>query len=152
MGRTGKKAQLLLYVPPEVQKALKAKSAATGRSMSEIVSEMLAREDLSVPATQKPEINKKAIEKFCRKHKVKTFSLFGSILRDDFGPNSDVDVLFEPARGKRFSFFEHSDMQEELEKLFARPVDLINKKVFMKHRNEIRKKSILESAQVVVSL
>ena len=61
-----------------------------------------------------------AIAAFCRKHRIRQFLLFGSVLRDDFGPDSDVDVLvaFEP--GVRFGYFKLIGMQEELGEILGR--------------------------------
>jgi predicted nucleotidyltransferase len=63
------------------------------------------------------------IAECCRRHRVRPFALFGSILRDDFWPESDLDVLveFEPGRTPGLAFF---GMQEELSERFGRPVDL----------------------------
>jgi len=68
-------------------------------------------------------IPKEQIAKFCRKHYVRKLALFGSILRADFGPDSDVDVLVEFAPGKTpgLAFFA---MQDELSELLGRSVDL----------------------------
>lgn len=66
-----------------------------------------------------------AIQAFCRRWGVVEFSLFGSVLRDDFQPDSDIDVMvrFEP--GERPPGFGFIDMKLELEDLFGRPVDLV---------------------------
>lgn len=63
------------------------------------------------------------IAEFCRKHHIRKLSLFGSALRDDFGPTSDVDVLveFEPGHIPGLAFF---DMEAELSQIFGRKVDL----------------------------
>ena len=61
---------------------------------------------------------------FCRRHHVSRLSLFGSVLREDFGPQSDVDVLVEFEEGSTPGFFRLSRMQEELAALFGRRVDL----------------------------
>ena len=63
------------------------------------------------------------IAAFCRKHHIRRLAFFGSVLRDDFGPNSDVDVLveFEPGRVPGLAFFA---MQRELAELLGRKVDL----------------------------
>ena len=63
------------------------------------------------------------ITAFCRKHHIRKLALFGSVLRDDFRPDSDVDVLveFEPGHIPGFGFF---GMQEELSELLGRRVDL----------------------------
>ena len=63
------------------------------------------------------------ITRFCRKHHIRKLAFFGSVLRDDFGPESDVDVLveFEPGHVPGFAFF---DMEEELSIILGRQVDL----------------------------
>jgi predicted nucleotidyltransferase len=68
-------------------------------------------------------IPKEQIAEFCRRHHIRQLALFGSVLRDDFGPNSDVDVLveFEPDKTPGLAFFA---MQDELSELFGRTVDL----------------------------
>jgi predicted nucleotidyltransferase len=85
------------------------------------------------------------IEAFCRKWKIREFSLFGSVLRDDFRPDSDIDVLvsFEPGS---FWGFEIFDMKDELEALFHRPVDFVTKEGL---RNPFRRHEILTNRQVL---
>jgi predicted nucleotidyltransferase len=71
------------------------------------------------------ELPKEKIALFCKKHHIRKLSLFGSALRDDFGPNSDVDVLVEFEEGHVPSFFRLFDMQDELSILLGgRKVDL----------------------------
>ena len=69
------------------------------------------------------DISQERITEFCRRHHVRKLSLFGSILRDDFGPESDIDVLveFEPGRVPGLAFF---SMQEELSAVLGGTVDL----------------------------
>ena len=64
---------------------------------------------------------------FCRRNKVKSLELFGSVLRADFRPDSDVDVLVEFEPGARIGFVALGRMQRELTALFERPVDLVPK-------------------------
>jgi len=68
-------------------------------------------------------VDRERIADFCRRHHIRRLALFGSVLRDDFGPSSDVDVLveFEPEHVPGLSFFA---MQEELGRLLGRRVDL----------------------------
>lgn len=61
---------------------------------------------------------------FCRRRHVRKLSLFGSVLRDDFRPESDVDVLVEFGPGNVPDFFELLEMKEELTELLGRRVDL----------------------------
>jgi len=69
------------------------------------------------------EISNQAIEEFCRRHHIRRLALFGSILRDDFKPESDIDVLvtFEPDETPGFGFI---DVQDELSEILGHPVDL----------------------------
>jgi predicted nucleotidyltransferase len=92
------------------------------------------------------ELDAEAIREFCTRWKVTEFSLFGSVLRDDFGPGSDVDVLVTFAPDAHWSAFDLVDMEEELEGLFGRKVDLVEAVCL---RNPFRRKTILESRQVI---
>ena len=68
---------------------------------------------------------RKKIETFCRKHHIRRLSLFGSVLRDDFSPDSDVDILVDFEPGHTPSFFRLFAMQDELsEMLGGRKVDM----------------------------
>jgi len=91
-------------------------------------------------------IPRKKISEFCLRWKVVEFSLFGSILREDFRPGSDVDVLVTFAPDAPVSLFDLVQMQIELEILFGRPVDVVEKDAL---RNPFRKREILSTAQVV---
>jgi uncharacterized protein len=73
----------------------------------------------------KIEIPKDKIAGFCRRHHIRKLSLFGSALRDDFGPSSDIDVLVEFAPGKTPNFFRLFDMEDELSTILEeRKVDV----------------------------
>ena len=89
------------------------------------------------------------IEEFCRKWGVAELALFGSVLRDDFGPDSDVDVLVRYSPDAQPSLFDYADKIEELEAIFGRPVDLVSRKAIEKSRNPFRRRSILDSARVI---
>jgi len=67
----------------------------------------------------------RAIEEFCRKHHIQRLSLFGSAVRGDFGPESDIDVLVEFQADARVGFLQLSRMQRELADILHRPVDLV---------------------------
>ena len=73
--------------------------------------------------TVKIPVPQQEIEQFCRQNHIRKLAFFGSVLRDDFKPDSDVDVLveFEPGQVPGFAFF---GMQDELSQLLGRPVDL----------------------------
>ncbi|MEW6745269.1 MAG: nucleotidyltransferase family protein [Planctomycetota bacterium] len=73
------------------------------------------------------------IAALCRRHGIRRLALFGSIVRDDFTPQSDVDVLVEFEPGVEVGFFGLERMQEELSLLFARKVDLNTPGFLSKH-------------------
>lgn len=92
------------------------------------------------------DIDQERIVAFCRKWRIIEFSLFGSALRDDFGPDSDVDVLvsFEP--DAPWSLWDLIDMKYELQDIFGREVDLVEKRAL---RNPIRRRAILSTHRVI---
>ena len=92
------------------------------------------------------EIPTEQIEAFCRKWKVREFALFGSVLRDDFRPDSDIDVLVTFEAGARHSLFDLVDMREELKEVFGREVDLVQKDLI---DNPFRRNHILAHHEVV---
>ncbi len=82
-----------------------------------------------------------AIKDFCRRWKIEEFALFGSILRDDVAPESDVDVLVTLVDDSRLALYDWVDMQDELKEIFGREVDLVSKSGLRNpfRRNEIRR-------------
>jgi uncharacterized protein len=86
-----------------------------------------------------------AIGKFCQRWKIREFSVFGSVLRDDFTPDSDVDVLVSFYPGT-FWGFESVDMKDELEAMFGRRVDLLTKEGL---QNPSRREQILSTRRVL---
>src|SRR3990172_13421238 len=88
----------------------------------------------------------KKIRSFCRRWKVIEFALFGSFLREDFRPDSDVDVLVSFAADVRWSLWDLSGMQQELEGIFGRSVHLVENGAL---RNPFRRQAILSTKQVV---
>ena len=94
----------------------------------------------------KIQIPLKQIEDFCRRWKIKEFALFGSVLREDFRPDSDIDVLvsFEPDGG--ITFDNRVEMLDELAEIFGRQVDLVEKDAI---RNPFRRHDILTTKEVV---
>ncbi|MDE0434170.1 MAG: nucleotidyltransferase family protein [Bryobacterales bacterium] len=89
------------------------------------------------------------IAAFCKRWQITELALFGSVLRDDFGPDSDVDVLVQFGEEARHTLFELDDMELELEEIFGREVDLVSRRGVEASRNYIRRKAILNSAQVI---
>lgn len=91
----------------------------------------------------------KEIEEFCRRNHIRSFGLFGSALREDFGPGSDIDVLveFEPSYSP--GLMELVEMQEELTRIFGQKVDLVERQAVEKSENYIRRQHILESVEPI---
>lgn len=84
---------------------------------------------------------------FCRRWQITELALFGSALRDDFHPESDVDVLVTFAVNAHWSLFDLVSMQEELQTIVGREVDLVERRAVEKSENYIRRRHILESAE-----
>jgi predicted nucleotidyltransferase len=94
-------------------------------------------------------IPKAKIAEFCKRWNVSEFALFGSALRGDFRPDSDVDVLVSFAPKAHVTLFDMVHMQDELKAIFGREVDLVSKQGVLTSRNYLRRKYILDSAQVI---
>jgi uncharacterized protein len=97
----------------------------------------------------KIELPMEKIAAFCHQWQVTEFALFGSVLRDDFHPDSDIDVMvqFHPEARPRFSTLDQ--METELKTIFGRDVDLITRQGIEASRNYLRRHEILSSAQVI---
>jgi len=87
------------------------------------------------------------IATFCRRHGVARLSLFGSILRDDFGPESDIDVVVEFPATAQVGLFKLGGMQQELSAMFARTVDLHEPETLSRYfRNEVMRSAAVQYA------
>jgi len=91
-------------------------------------------------------VDRDAIAGLCQKYHVQEFSIFGSLLREDFNQSSDIDVLVSFYSDAPVSLFDLIDMENELSTLFDREVDLVETESLT---NPIRRKAILESRQVI---
>src|SRR6266849_1409255 len=87
-----------------------------------------------------------AIASFCRKWKIEELALFGSILRSDFRPDSDVDVLATFSEDAAWSVFDHARMREELSTLLGREADVIETGGL---RNPFRRHEILTTRKII---
>jgi uncharacterized protein len=87
-----------------------------------------------------------SIRDFCCRWKVREFALFGSVLRDDFGLDSDVDVLVSFQDDAGWSLMDWGAMTDELAAIFGRKVDLVEKEGL---RNPFRRRAILASAETL---
>lgn len=94
----------------------------------------------------KVQLDRESVAEFCRKWRIRELSLFGSALRDDFGPDSDLDFLvsFEP--DAKWDLFDIVAMKDDLEQRFGRPADLVEKEAL---RNPWRKREIMRTREVL---
>jgi predicted nucleotidyltransferase len=96
-------------------------------------------------------ISDEALAEFCRKWKIERLELFGSALRDDFGDESDIDLLVTFQSDAAWRFVDELAMEKEIEGLIGRHVDMPQRQTVEKMENWIRRKNILSSARVIYS-
>ncbi len=94
-------------------------------------------------------IDQAKIADFCQKWKITEFSFFGSVLRDDFRPDSDVDVMVTFTPDAHRTLFDLVDMVEELEALFGRKVDILTRRSIESSENYLLRRGILSSTQMI---
>ncbi len=97
-------------------------------------------------------LSAEGLTEFCRRWKIVELAVFGSVLRSDFGPDSDVDMLVTFAAGAQWSLLDHVRMQDELSDMLKRNVDLVSRKGIEKSHNYIRRRAILESSKVIYAV
>jgi predicted nucleotidyltransferase len=90
------------------------------------------------------DIPRERIAEFCRRHHIRKLSLFGSVLRDDFGPESDVDVLVEFEHGARVGLIRLAGLELELGAIIGRKIDLNTQGFLSKYYRD----QILDEAEV----
>jgi uncharacterized protein len=95
------------------------------------------------------ELPMEKIAEFCYKWQVTEFALFGSVLRDDFCPDSDIDVMVQFHPDAHPTFRTLDQMEAELRTIFHREVDLITRQGVETSRNYLRRHEIFSSAQVI---
>jgi len=96
-------------------------------------------------STPRIPIPREAITAFCQRWKITEFAFFGSVVRDDFGPDSDVDVLVSFAPEAAHTLFDLVHMEDDLREIFGRDVDLVTRKAVERNPNEWRRDAILGS-------
>ena len=99
--------------------------------------------------TARIEIPYERIAAFCERWSITKLALFGSVLRDDFGPDSEIDILAGFDEAARHTLFDMDRMEEELEAIFGRDVDLVSWRGVERSPNPLRRKAILQSAELV---
>ena len=94
-------------------------------------------------------INHRLIEGFCHRWKISGMSFFGSVLRDDFRPDSDIDVLVSFNEDADWSLLDHASMKEELSEILGRKADIVTRRAIEHSRNWIRKNAILSTTEQI---
>jgi predicted nucleotidyltransferase len=93
----------------------------------------------------KIEISPTQVADFCRRHQIRRLALFGSILREDFGPESDVDVLVDFEPGLTPSLLGMAGLEIELSEMFGRKVDLRTKEDLSRYfRDDVLKSAVIQ--------
>jgi len=126
---------------------MKKKSVTKSRKIAEMPAEYVVDYDkakATLLAGRIP-LNRAKVAAFCKRWNISEFSLFGSVLREDFRPDSDVDVLVSFQHEAKWSLWDLIEMTEELEKIFGRKVDLVEKEAL---RNPYRRHSILNGREI----
>jgi predicted nucleotidyltransferase len=89
------------------------------------------------------------IAEFCHRWRIRELALFGSALREDFGPDSDLDILVTFADDAEWGLFDHVQMQQELQALLQRSVDLISRRALERSSNWLLRQEILDTARTL---
>ena len=92
---------------------------------------------------------KEKIKQFCQKWKISEFAFFGSILTDNYKPDSDIDVLVSFDPSAHWSLFDFVRMKQEISGILGRTVDLVSKRGLERSKNLFRKNSILSQSELI---
>ncbi len=103
----------------------------------------------NAPMTTAIVFPEEAIAAFCQRWKIAELAVFGSVLREDFGPESDVDVLVTFEQDAGWGLLDKIGIAQELESSLGRRVDFITRRAIERSRNPIRRRAILETARVI---
>jgi uncharacterized protein len=95
------------------------------------------------------ELDSQLVREFCHRWKIVEFSVFGSILREDFRPDSDVDVLVEYEKDAEWSLFDVMQMRDELGEILGRNVDLLDRAGVETSQNRFLKREVLSTLERV---
>lgn len=129
-----------------VEGAIEADEATATNWINEQLEALGVRTDMTIGAIELP---MEKIAEFCHKWQVTEFALFGSVLRDDFRPDSDIDVMVQFCPDAHPTFHTLDQMEAELKTIFDRDIDLITRQGIETSRNYLRRHEILSSAQVI---
>ena len=105
--------------------------------------------ELEPPLSQRIPASPTQIAEFCQRWHITEFALFGSVLRDDFRPDSDIDVLLTFSPAQWLTWDDWQAIQTEIETLFKRNVDLVSKQYL---KNPYRRHEILNTRQIIYAV
>ncbi|MGQ9585676.1 MAG: nucleotidyltransferase domain-containing protein [Anaerolineae bacterium] len=149
-------ARLVIRLVPEEEVAQGEQAAGTPVRYAEMAEPHLVRDADAPPAVSPSKVSirrakmpEEEIADFCRRWRVTELALFGSVLREDFASESDVDVLVTFAEDASWGLLDLVTMQEELEVLLGRPVDLLERRAVEEAENYIRRSHILSALEPV---
>ena len=91
-------------------------------------------------------LNHNDVIHLCKKYSINELSIFGSSIRDDFTPNSDIDILVSFTKGSEISLFDIMDLEKEFSQLLGKEVDIVEKESL---KNPIRKNKILSTREII---
>jgi hypothetical protein len=94
-------------------------------------------------------VDREQVAAFCRRWRITELDLFGSVLREDFSPASDVDVLVTFAPEARWGLFDLCRMEDELREIFRRKVDLVERRAVEESENYIRRRHVLSQMEPI---
>ena len=89
------------------------------------------------------------LQEICQQWQITELALFGSVLRDDFNAESDIDVLVSFAEEAKITFFDLDTIESQLSKLFNRPVDIVTKQAIEQSHKKKKKNNILNNAKII---
>lgn len=95
------------------------------------------------------DLPQEALNAFCQRWQIAELAIFGSALREDFRPDSDIDILVSFKPGVQWSFQRWLEMTAELEAIFGRKVDLVERRLVEQSKNYIRRRHILDHLERV---
>jgi predicted nucleotidyltransferase len=101
----------------------------------------LSRQNINIP--------RKKLQAFCSRWKIAELALFGSVLREDFQPGSDIDILVSFVPDAHWSLLDMVSMQDELSAIFNRKVDLVEREAIEQSDNYIRRRHILSNMEPI---
>ena len=102
---------------------------------------MMVNDNIAVPQTE--------ITAFCERWQVTELALFGSVLREDYRPESDIDMLVSFGEDAQHTLLDMGMMEAELKEILGRDVDIVGRRGVEASLNHLRRKRILESAEVI---